>query len=131
MKEFVLIVDDDSEIRQLLCTMLNMMGYSTSEAVNGLDALDKVYEQMPDAIILDVMMPQMDGITLCKALRQDVDMAYIPIIMLSGKAQQEDINSGIQAGANRYLAKPTPMGVLLKHLKEVMVSAKELQQSFV
>lgn len=126
MKGFVLIVDDDKEIRQLLCTMLDMMGYSTSEAVNGLDALDKVYEQLPDAIILDVMMPKMDGITLCKTLRQDVRMVHVPIIMLSGKAQQEDIDSGIQAGANRYLAKPTAMGVLLKHLQEVMVGAQEL-----
>ncbi len=126
MKGFVLIVDDDKEIRQLLCTMLDMMGYSTSEAINGLDALDKVYEQMPDAIILDVMMPKMDGITLCKTLRQDASMVHVPIIMLSGKAQQEDIDCGIQAGANRYLAKPTAMGVLLKHLQEVMVGAQEL-----
>ena len=127
MKGSVLVVDDDTEIRQLLCKMLSMMGYHPFEAVNGLDALDRVQEKIPDAMILDVMMPKMDGITLCKALRKDASTANIPIIMLSGKAQQEDIDIGIQAGANRYLPKPTSMGVLLKHLQEVMVNATQTQ----
>lgn len=120
MKGSVMVVDDENEIRHLLCTMLRIMGYQTFEAVDGQDALEKVKEQLPNAIILDVMMPRMDGITLCKTLRQADNTADLPIIMLSGKAQQEDIDAGLNAGANRYLAKPMSMDDLLEQLQEVM-----------
>ncbi|MCP5101456.1 MAG: response regulator [Chloroflexi bacterium] len=121
MKGNVMVVDDDIEIRQLLCTMLRMMGYQTLEAINGEDALEKLQEQIPDAMILDVMMPKMDGITLCKTIRQDDIATNLPIIMLSGKAQQEDIDAGLNAGANRYLPKPMAMDVLLQSLDDLMV----------
>ncbi|MCA9921384.1 MAG: response regulator [Anaerolineales bacterium] len=120
MKGSIMIVDDDIEIRQLLCTMLRMIGYEICEASDGLDALAKIENCIPDAMVLDVMMPNMDGITLCKALRKATETAVLPIIMLSGKAQQEDIEAGLKAGANRYLAKPMSMNDLVQNLQDVM-----------
>ncbi len=124
MNNSVLVVDDETEIRNLLCMMLRFVGYQTVEAADGVDALSKVEEQIPDALILDVMMPKMDGIEVCKILRAGADTADLPIIMLSGKAQEEDVRAGLKAGANHYLAKPMVMDVLLNHLKDVIENRK-------
>ena len=120
MNHCVLVVDDETEIRHLLSMMLRLVGYEIVEASDGVDALKKVNEKIPDALILDVMMPNMDGIEVCRALRSDAQTAHVPIIMLSGKAQEEDIRAGLAAGANHYLAKPMVMDDLLDHLKSVL-----------
>ncbi len=120
MNNSVLVVDDETEIRHLLCMMLRLVGYQTVEATDGMDALSKVDEQMPDALILDVMMPKMNGIEVCKTLRAGADTADLPIIMLSGRVQEEDVQAGLKAGANHYLAKPIVMDVLFSHLKDVI-----------
>jgi two-component system response regulator MprA len=119
----VLVVDDEYEIRQLLATMLTMMGYQSFMAQDGLDALEKITEYQPDILILDVMMPRMDGLTLCRQLRGAEETAELPIIMLSGKAHQEAIQEGLQAGANRYLVKPTGLDELTRNINEVMGEA--------
>jgi DNA-binding response OmpR family regulator len=116
----VLVVDDEYEIRQLLATMLTMMGYESFMAHDGLDALEKIPEYQPDILILDVMMPRMDGLTLCRRLREEAKTAALPIIMLSGKAHQEAIQEGLQAGANRYLVKPTGLDELTRNISEVL-----------
>jgi two-component system response regulator MprA len=114
------VVDDEYEIRQLLATMLTMMGYQSFMAHDGLDALEKIPEYQPDILILDVMMPRMDGLTLCRKLRDSEETAALPIIMLSGKAHQEAIQEGLQAGANRYLVKPTGLDELTRNITEVL-----------
>jgi len=119
----VLVVDDEVEIRQLLSTMLTMMGYQPFTAEDGLDALEKISECQPDILILDVMMPRMDGLTLCRKLRDSQETAALPIIMLSGKAHQEAIREGLQAGANRYLVKPTGLDELTRNINEVLREA--------
>ncbi|VAW30838.1 hypothetical protein MNBD_CHLOROFLEXI01-4115 [hydrothermal vent metagenome] len=119
----VLVVDDEVEIRQLLSTMLTMMGYQSFTAEDGLDALEKIPECQPDILILDVMMPRMDGLTLCRKLRDSQETAALPIIMLSGKAHQEAIREGLQAGANRYLVKPTGLDELTRNISEVLGEA--------
>lgn len=116
----VLVVDDEFEIRQLLSTMLTLMGYQSYVAEDGLDALEKIPECKPDVLILDVMMPRMDGLTLCRTLRDDAKTAALPIIMLSGKAHQEAIREGLQAGADRYLVKPTGLDELTRNIDEVL-----------
>lgn len=120
MSHSVLVVDDDVEIRQLLSIMLSLAGFQLETAVNGEDALAKIAQQPPDVLILDVMMPKMDGLTLCKKLRQQEQTAQLPIILLSGKAHIEAINEGLQAGANRYLTKPTAMDELKRSIQEVL-----------
>lgn len=119
----VLVVDDEYEIRQLLATMLTMMGYQSFMAQDGLDALEKIPQCQPDILILDVMMPRMDGLTLCRQLRETAETAALPIIMLSGKAHQEAIREGLQAGANRYLVKPTGLDELTRNINEVLAEA--------
>jgi len=116
----VLVVDDELEIRQLLSTMLTMMGYQSFVAQDGLDALEKIPECQPDVLILDVMMPRMDGLTLCRQLRDTAETAALPIIILSGKAHQEAIQEGLKAGANRYLLKPTGLDELTRSITEVL-----------
>lgn len=119
----VLVVDDEFEIRQLLSTMLTMMGYQSFMAQDGLDALEKISQYQPDILILDVMMPRMDGLTLCRQLRDAAETAALPIIMLSGKAHQEAIQEGLKAGANRYLVKPTGLDELTRNINEVLGEA--------
>ena len=124
----VLVVDDEFEIRQLLSTMLTMMGYESFMAEDGLDALEKIPEFQPDILILDVMMPRMDGLTLCRQLRDNAETAALPIIMLSGKAHQEAVQEGLNAGANRYLIKPTGLDELTQNINEVLVEAASAKQ---
>ncbi|MCA9955102.1 MAG: response regulator [Ardenticatenaceae bacterium] len=119
----VLVVDDEFEIRQLLSTMLTLMGYQSFMAQDGLDALEKISQNQPDILILDVMMPRMDGLTLCRQLRDTEETAALPIIMLSGKAHQEAIQEGLKAGANRYLVKPTGLDELTRNINEVLGEA--------
>lgn len=119
----VMIVDDEYALRELLGQMLELAGYAVIEAVHGGDALMKLEETLPDAMILDVMMPQMDGITLCKHLRADAETADLPIIMLSGKTQKSAIEEGLAAGANCYLCKPVSFDELISNLRQVLPKA--------
>lgn len=120
MSCLILVVDDDKEIRQMLCTMLELTGFETKEAVDGVDALTQVRLHEPDVMILDVMMPNMDGISLCKLLRQEPQTMSLPIIMLSGKVQSKAVEEGLQAGANKYLTKPAGLDVLTQTIHEVL-----------
>ncbi len=113
MKEIILLVDDEPNLRELLRQMLEIGGYEVVEAVNGVDALEKVAAYLPDIMVLDVMMPKMDGVTVCKKLRATPEFAELPIIMVSGKTQIKDVQEGLAAGANQYLCKPITVGELL------------------
>lgn len=113
-----MIVDDDVIIRHMLRMLLEMEGYVISEAEDGVDALEKITDFQPHAIILDVMMPRMDGITLCKRLRSRPETATLPIIMLSGKTQMGAEEEGLAAGANAYLRKPMNVADLLQLLRQ-------------
>lgn len=116
----VLIVDDEPLTQDLLRLMLEPAGFRVSGAEDGLEALQKVKEVKPDIMILDVMMPYMDGITVCKKLRAQMETADLPIVMLSGKTHLNAVEEGLQAGANRYLPKPTSRNDLIRNLREVL-----------
>ncbi len=118
----ILLVDDDPALRGLLRQMLELGGYIVHEAEDGLDALKKLENIDPDVLVLDVMMPNMDGVTLCKKIRTDVSTMNIPIIMLSGKTQDKAVQEGLDAGANKYLKKPISFTDLISHVKEVLLS---------
>lgn len=122
MSYSVMIVDDDAQIRTLLSTMLSVAGFESVTAEDGLDAWDKIKNQQPDVLLLDIMMPNMDGLSLCKKLRDEAETAELPIIMLSGKAHQEAIREGLAAGANSYITKPTSLDELTKNLEEILQS---------
>lgn len=117
---FVLIVDDEPMARTLLRLMLVRAGFDVAEAKDGFDALEQVKSHPPDVMILDVMMPGMDGFSVCKTLRNDEGTALMPIIMLSAKTDLESINRGLSVGANKYLTKPISPEDLTRHVKEVL-----------
>jgi CheY-like chemotaxis protein len=116
----VLIVDDELRTRDVYRLMLEFAGYRVIEAVDGYDALNKVKEYAPDAVLLDIMMPDMDGYMVCKKLRQDAATADLPIIMFSGKVRLDAVTEALNAGANRYLPKPLSFNDLIQTMHEVL-----------
>jgi DNA-binding response OmpR family regulator len=124
MERSILIVDDDAEIRLMLAMLMEMEGWRVTEAQDGLDALRKLETQQPDAIVLDVMMPNMDGLTFCQSLRRKPETAETPIIMLSGKPTLAAMKEGLRAGATIYLTKPPDLDELLRHLNQLTQSLR-------
>ena len=124
LNQSVLIVDDESMARTLLRLMLVRAGFNVSEAEDGYDALEKVRKNRPDIVLLDVMMPGMDGFAVCEALRSDPDTMSLPIIMLSAKTDLDSINKGLRAGATVYLTKPISPEDLTRHVREVLENEK-------
>ena len=102
----VMAVDDDPVIRGLLEVNLEMEGHDVVTAVDGRDALDKVREDPPDLILLDVMMPNVNGWQVAEALKGDPATAAIPIIFLSARAMEADVSKGRGVGADEYVTKP-------------------------
>lgn len=102
----VLAVDDDPVIQRLLEVNLEMEGYDVVLAGDGEEALAMARKHQPDVILLDVMMPKKDGWTVCAELREDPDLADVPVVFLSARAQDSDLERGVGLGANAYLTKP-------------------------
>lgn len=116
----VLVVDDEPMARTLLRLTLVRAGFDVVEAVDGFDALDKLKEGAPDVMILDVMMPGIDGFSVCETVREDVSTAELPIIMLSAKTDLESVNKGLEVGANSYLTKPISPEELTRQVRAVL-----------
>ncbi len=111
----ILIVDDEMLTRSMLRMLLELKGYVTMEAADGVEALQKVAERQPQGMILDVMMPNLDGIEVCKRLKGKAETAVIPIIVLSGGKYE---NEALAAGANMYMEKPMETHDLLTALAD-------------
>src|SRR5438093_4034999 len=104
--ERVLIVDDDPDIQRLISYNLSQAGYDVTTAATGRTALDAVYGDPPDLIILDLMLPDIDGLEVCRTLRQRQNSAAIPIIMLTARGEEIDRVVGFELGADDYVMKP-------------------------
>jgi CheY-like chemotaxis protein len=102
----VLVVDDSSVVRDLIAVNLEMEGLEVVRCADGLEALERVAEQRPDAITLDVMMPRLDGFSTVERLRADPATADIPIVIVSGRASAADLARGSALGVDAYLTKP-------------------------
>jgi two-component system response regulator MtrA len=120
MVQSVLIVDDEPMARQLLRLMLVRAGFNVSEAEDGFDALEKVRSSQPDIVLLDVMMPGIDGFSVCQTLRKQENTSNLPIIMLSAKTDLESINEGLRVGATKYLTKPISPEDLTQHVRDAL-----------
>lgn len=120
MAEKILIVDDDLDTLRLVGLMLQRQGYQISAATNGQQGLDKAFEEDPDLILLDVMMPDMDGYEVTRRLRQNPSTAEIPILMFTAKSQLDDKVTGFEVGANDYLTKPTHPSELQARVKTLL-----------
>ena len=131
MPEKILLVDDDMDTLRLVGLMLQRQGYEVRVASNGQQALGMVQSEMPDLILLDIMMPEMDGYEVARRLRSDLATAEIPIIMFTAKTQVDDKVMGFEAGADDYLTKPTQPRELFAHMKAVLArSGKSRTSSF-
>lgn len=102
----ILVVDDEPPIVRLMEFILARQGHEMLVAVNGEEALEKVRAHHPDLVLLDIMMPRIDGYEVARTLRADPAYHFLPIIMLSAKAQEEDIARGMEVGVNEYITKP-------------------------
>jgi DNA-binding response OmpR family regulator len=120
MAERILIVDDDVDSLKLIGLMLQRQGYDIVVANNGQQALSRAHGDQPDLIILDIMMPDMDGYEVCRRLRHDTSTQAIPIIMFTAKTMVDDKVAGFEAGADDYLTKPTHPAELASRVKAVL-----------
>ena len=102
----VLVVDDDPTMLEIVRTVLSSGGLEVATSSTGRDGLRAAQERPPDCAVLDVTMPDMTGLEVCRALRDDAETADIPIILLTGRGQWLDVASGFDAGADDYLVKP-------------------------
>ena len=116
-KKTILIVDDEKSIRELLAFNLEKEGYKVIEADNGIDAVDKALNQKPDLILLDVMLPRMDGISVCKKLRYALNINTVPILMVSAKDTESDKIVGLEMGADDYITKPFQIREVMARIK--------------
>lgn len=116
----VLVVDDEKFVRDLIRIKLGHIGISIIEADNGLMALEMAQQQKPDLILLDVMMPKMNGFEACEKLKSNPKTAPIPIIMLTARGEKENREKGLAAGATAYLFKPFSPQKLAEKVAEIL-----------
>ena len=121
----ILIVDDDQDIARILRFRLQKKGFDCVLASNGLEALDKIDTHHPDLVLLDVMMPKMDGFTACREIRRRNAWSRIPVIMLTAKGDTTDKVSGISEGADDYVVKPFEFDELLARIQMILRRTSE------
>lgn len=115
--KIILIVDDEQLMRRVVSDYLKARGYRLLEAQDGIEALRIFEEEKPDLVLLDVMMPQMDGLTVCKTIRKT---SSTPIILLTAKDSEEDELKGFDVGADEYIAKPFSLKILAARIEAVL-----------
>jgi len=132
MAEKILVIDDDLDTLRLVGLMLQRQGYQISAATNGQQGLEKAIEEKPNLILLDIMMPDMDGYEVARRLRKNPDTLKIPILMFTAKTQLDDKVLGFEVGADDYLTKPTHPSELQSHVKALLArSAKPSKETLV
>jgi two-component system, OmpR family, alkaline phosphatase synthesis response regulator PhoP len=119
-KESILIVDDEEDVLELVRYNLDKNGYKTIMASTGEDALTKARSKMPDMIILDLMLPGIDGLEVCKQLKNDAKTRNIPIIMLTARGEESDVITGLELGAEDYITKPFSPKVLIARVRRIL-----------
>jgi two-component system alkaline phosphatase synthesis response regulator PhoP len=123
----ILIVDDEDDILDLLQYNLGREGFETEVARDGVEALEKARAMDPDLIILDVMMPKMDGVEVCKRIRQDAHLRTTPILMLTARTEEEDQVAGLDVGADIYIGKPVSVPVLISQTNALLRTARRTE----
>ena len=116
-KKTILVVDDEKSIMELLVFNLQKEGYNTIEAYDGITAVDKAINEKPDLILLDVMLPKLDGISVCKKIKYALNMSKIPILMISAKDTETDKIVGLEMGADDYITKPFLIREVMARIK--------------
>ncbi|MGD2087447.1 MAG: response regulator [Candidatus Aminicenantes bacterium] len=127
-RDIVLLVEDNTDMRGFIKTLLTEEDFLVVEASNGREGIDRAKEIIPDIIISDIMMPDVDGYRLCRELKQDIKTSHVPIILLSVKYTETEITRGLETGADDYITKPFNMEILLTRVRNLINQRRQLQQ---
>ena len=128
-KYHVLIVEDDEEIRNYIAKEFADK-FHIMESCNGKEALELIFKKTPDLVISDIMMPEMDGLTLCRKIKQNVNLNHIPVILLTAKTREEDNLEGLNTGADAYIMKPFNIEILQKTVENLINTRQQLRKVF-
>jgi DNA-binding response OmpR family regulator len=128
MRKKILVVDDDAELVELVSFNLKHAGYAIGTASNGVEALKKAHSLEPDLIVLDVMMPELDGFAVCEILRRDAATASIPIMMLTALSSELGRVAGLGSGASDFVTKPFSPRLLVQRIQELLQKASNITQ---
>lgn len=120
MKDVILVVDDEEDIRELVRYNLSKGGYNVTTAATGEEALRIAHEVRPMLVVLDIMLPGIDGLEVCRRIKADAGLQNTPIVMISALGEEKDVVTGLELGADDYVAKPFSPGVLLARVKSVI-----------
>jgi two-component system, OmpR family, alkaline phosphatase synthesis response regulator PhoP len=118
--EHILVVDDEEDILELVSYNLAKAGYRVTSVTSGEDAIKTARSKLPDLVLLDLMLPGVDGFEVCNTLKRDSRTANIPIVMLTARGEEADVVSGLELGADDYITKPFSPRVLLARIKAVL-----------
>ncbi len=116
----ILIAEDERDIRDLVAFTLRFAGYEVATAANGEEAVQLVPTEHPDLILMDVRMPRMTGYDACRVIKANPDLKHIPIVFLSAKGQENEIQTGLEVGAEEYLLKPFAPDQLTERVKAIL-----------
>ena len=119
----ILIADDEKDIRDLITFTLKFAGYDVVGYSNGEEALNAAPAEMPDLILMDVRMPRMTGYEACQKMKEEDRIKHIPVVFLSAKGQEAEIQTGMNVGATEYLLKPFAPDELISRVKELLILA--------
>jgi len=128
-KKKILVVEDDRDISELITYNLEREGYEIACLYDGSGVVDFVRKRKPEIIILDLMLPEVDGIEICRTLKSDADTKHIPIVMLTAKTEEADVVVGLQMGADDYIPKPFSPKVLVARIKAISRRMADIQLS--
>jgi DNA-binding response OmpR family regulator len=116
----ILIIEDEENVRETLAYNLAQEGYDVLTAADGEEGLALIRDEQPDLVVLDIMLPRLDGLSVCRLVRKDPEVAYIPIIMLTARGSQGDQMVGLDSGADDYIVKPFGLDVFLARVRAVL-----------
>jgi len=129
MQKKILVVDDDADLVELISFNLKQAGFSVGTAYNGVDAIKKARTLLPDLIVLDVMMPELDGFAVCEILRRDSTTASLPIMMLTALSSELGRLAGLGSGASDFVTKPFSPRLLVQRIEDLLQKAQNPAQS--
>jgi two-component system alkaline phosphatase synthesis response regulator PhoP len=116
----ILFVDDEADLIETVRFPLELEGYHVLVSNNGEEALNKTRQEKPDLILLDIMLPKMDGYTICRLLKSDEKYRHIPILMLTARSQERDRQTAMQMGADEYITKPFDIDEVIRKIKSYL-----------
>jgi DNA-binding response OmpR family regulator len=116
----ILIAEDERDIRDLITFTLRFAGHDVVAAANGEEAVEKALKEKPDLVLMDVRMPRMTGYEACKKMKADESIKHIPVVFLSAKGQESEVNAGLDAGAVEYILKPFSPDQLTERVRTIL-----------